>query len=479
MATGQPNLLLKEARENIGLTQPEIAERVGVDDATYYGWEHGNHIPYLRHRRKLAETLNMSMAEVNTLFGNEGSLSGTIKLKDASYESEAVNEYLQGNLGQRLLGIVDAGPYTDQRKAFTQITEQFDAMNTENLHYQMTRREAIRDLAVLPFAPPINLQKRDRVSSLHYDLFLKECGASLAAVDELRYSKNPDDLTFAFQCVSRYLVELKVIANSSSRYRQQALELAAHCAIRRKSLGWARTSRAANLLFAQDAVDLALESSNICLILSAHCHQAHEYLDNNQRKLALDTSLAARNLLERHEKQKGRLPAHIRGGTQSTLSNMQARNGLSFDTALKKAGEEDPGNEDPYRMLYTRVWVWMDQGATLYYAGKTAEALRAYEQLVDPDTLATREPFKETLTETWRIKTILGMAQASMKGTARDKGSAIRYWEEAIGGVKKLKHESLYDRALRAHDEMDLVFPDEQEVHNLLDHIRPAKGLAQ
>jgi len=34
----------------------------------------------------------------------------------------------------------------------------------------------------------------------------------------------------------------------------------------------------------------------------------------------------------------------------------------------------------------------MDQGKILYYAGKTVEALAAYEQLVDPETLAIREP---------------------------------------------------------------------------------------
>ena len=64
------------------------------------------------------------------------------------------------------------------------------------------------------------------------------------------------------------------------------------------------------------------------------------------------------------------------------------------------------------------------------------------------------------------------MALASMKGAARNKGNAMRYWEEAIEGAKRMKHKSLCGEALSAHDLMDAAFPDEQDVHNLLDHVR-------
>src|SRR5215469_9937513 len=253
---GQPNRELKRARENVGLTQDDIAKALRIGVKTYSGWECGDHIPYLRHRRELAPIFKMSIEQVNALFGdagpssdNDATPSGIIGLKDASYDSKWMKQSLEDDLGQRLLGIVDAGTYADQCKEFTLIIEQFDAMHTkDNEIYLMTRRQAVRNLAAFPFAPPINLKKRDRVAPSDYELFLKECGASLTACSELAKSSNPDDLTFAFQCVSRYLVELKVIGNSSSRYRQQALELAAVCAIGKKTLGWGRVSRAANLL---------------------------------------------------------------------------------------------------------------------------------------------------------------------------------------------------------------------------------------
>jgi hypothetical protein len=65
-----------------------------------------------------------------------------------------------------------------------------------------------------------------------------------------------------------------------------------------------------------------------------------------------------------------------------------------------------------------------------------------------------------------------------MKGAARNKGNAIRYWEEAIEGAKRMKHKSLCSEALAAHDLMDAAFPDEKEVRDLLDHVRDMdKGL--
>src|SRR5579859_3237322 len=242
---GQPNRELKQARLSVGLTQDDVAKALRIGVKTYSGWECGDHVPYLRHRRALAPIFKLSVKQVNALFGdgdfpssNDATPDATIELKEASEYREEQNEYLLGNLGSRLLGIVDAGTYDDQCQAFALIIEQFDAMNTENQNYDITRRQAITSLATFPFVPPLNLEKRERVASSHYELFLQECGASLTACEELARSSDPDDLDLAFRCVCRYLVELKVICNTSLRYRTQALELAAHYAILKSNLGW-------------------------------------------------------------------------------------------------------------------------------------------------------------------------------------------------------------------------------------------------
>src|SRR5262249_13512520 len=150
------------------------------------------------------------------------------------------------------------------------------------------------------------------------------------------------------RCACRYLRELKGICNSSLQYRQQALELAAHCALLKTSLGWDCCGDAATLLFAGDAVSLALESGNICLLLSAYSKRACAYLMEDQRALALTTARDARDVLEKH---KERLPINIRGGTYSNLAIMQARNKLNPDTALKKAIEQGPDDEGRYLLV--------------------------------------------------------------------------------------------------------------------------------
>src|SRR5579859_778576 len=238
MGPKQPNTKLKAVREAKSLSQAEVAKMVGVPTNTYQRWEAEGMMPQPEYRRKLCKVHNASLEELGLIPGKNDTPFVKIELKDVSEYREEQNEYLQSDLRSRLLSIVDAGTCDDQRKEFEQIMEQFDAMNTENQDYQMTRRQAVISLATFPFAPPINLEKRERVASSHYELFLKECGASLTACEELARSSDPDDLDLAFRCVCRYLVELKVICNTSLRYRTQALELAAHYAILKSNLGW-------------------------------------------------------------------------------------------------------------------------------------------------------------------------------------------------------------------------------------------------
>jgi transcriptional regulator with XRE-family HTH domain len=476
---GQANLLLKQARLNVGLTQDEIANELGIGIKTYSGWECGDHKPYPRHRRALAPIFKMSIEQVNALFGdvpsgNGGTPAGTIELKDASEYREEQNEYLQSDLALCLLSIVNAGNYDDLRKEFAQIIEQFDAMNTENQEYEITRRQALIGLATFPFVPPISLEKRERVASSHYELFLKECGASLSACEELADSSDAGDIWLAFRCVCRYLVELELISNTSLRYRTQALELAARCAILKANLGWDCKGNSSALIFAQDAIRISRDSGNICLQLSAQAKLAWAYLFDDERELALETAGESRNLLEKYKEQQ--FPICIRGGIWSTLSVMQARNGLDPDRAIKKASEQWPDNEVQFLMEFTGENMWKEQGDALYYFGETGDAMNAYTRVIDAETLDTIKPFQGTLTENLRLRVIEGMARASLEGEARNMGNAIRYWEEAIEGAKRMKSESKYRRVLAIYDAMKIAFPGEKQIHNLRDRFRSGKG---
>ncbi len=459
---GQVNEQLKQAREDAGLSKAAIAALIQVPEATYIEWECRGRIPRIDSRVSLAKALKMTLPELNKIvYGNEGSSSGTITKVDVPNK---IRGYIRRNFRLRLAGIVDAGSYAYQLEAFRQILEEFDAMN-EGLAYLETRRQVLIDLAALPFVAPLGLANRTALlPSSHYELFLKECGASLAACEELSYSSESDDLFFAFECVSRFLIELRAIADFSSKYRKQALELATHCAIQKALLGWDCVNVAGALAFALEAVDLATESGDICLQLSARSKLSWAYLYDHKRQRALRVAVEARDILRSH--QGKRLPACIIGGTYSTLAVMQARNKQPYDTSLKMSMDLDPGTQVLYGMEFTREIRPVEVGKAHFYAGKTDEAMKAYAEIMNLETLIPIRP----LPEDWRLLALLDMSRTVLYGPAKDMQDAIRYWTEAFEGAKKLKSEGLMNGALETHDQMKLAFPGEKEIEDLLDH---------
>ncbi|MBN7273694.1 helix-turn-helix domain-containing protein [Ligilactobacillus pobuzihii] len=48
-------LKLKMMRFNLGLTQREVAEKMGVTEASYNGWENGTRAPHAQNVKKLAD----------------------------------------------------------------------------------------------------------------------------------------------------------------------------------------------------------------------------------------------------------------------------------------------------------------------------------------------------------------------------------------------------------------------------------------
>jgi hypothetical protein len=219
---------------------------------------------------------------------------------------------------------------------------------------------------------------------------------------------------------------------------------------------------------------ISRDSGQTCLQLSASTKLAWAYLWGDERELALETASEARDLLEKHKEQ--RFPICIRGGIWSTLSIMQARNGIDSDRAIKKASEQWPDNETQFLLVFTGANMWTEQGDALCYSGATGEAMKAYTQVIDAKTLEATKPFQEILTGDLRLRIIEGMARASLEGDARNMGDALRYWVAAIEGAKKMKSESKYKRALTVYDDMKLAFPGEKQIHNLRDHFRRGKG---
>ena len=55
---------LQLALNKVGMTQTELAKRIGVERATVSNWINGNRTPTLGHLRKAAEVLGMTVTEI-------------------------------------------------------------------------------------------------------------------------------------------------------------------------------------------------------------------------------------------------------------------------------------------------------------------------------------------------------------------------------------------------------------------------------
>lgn len=56
-----PEITLKAARINAGLTQKELADRLGISNTTVNNWENGDTEPTLSQLRKLSELSGIPM----------------------------------------------------------------------------------------------------------------------------------------------------------------------------------------------------------------------------------------------------------------------------------------------------------------------------------------------------------------------------------------------------------------------------------
>ena len=59
---------LKDLRILMGLTQEEVATKIGVSCLTYRRWEYGSTVPNAKHIGKLADILNCTSDDIVNLF---------------------------------------------------------------------------------------------------------------------------------------------------------------------------------------------------------------------------------------------------------------------------------------------------------------------------------------------------------------------------------------------------------------------------
>lgn len=84
------NKNLKCARNRIGLSQKDVAERIGVAKSTYSLYESGNREPNVQTIKKIAYLLNVSADELLGL--NEEPTTMTVHFDGGEYSEEELNK---------------------------------------------------------------------------------------------------------------------------------------------------------------------------------------------------------------------------------------------------------------------------------------------------------------------------------------------------------------------------------------------------
>jgi transcriptional regulator with XRE-family HTH domain/tetratricopeptide (TPR) repeat protein len=462
------------ARESKHLSQSETAERVNVGLVTYQRWEAGKAKPQPQHMRQLYEVFGTMLDHLDVILAHEvlshenvsDTSPASLVIGNPSEETlivvpvEEIGEpqaFIAANMTTRLwfLAFMDHPTCNDKHGSIRQAIKEFDTMNTNNKNYQMTRREALCSLATLPMIT-LGLTVPGRtVPSTQYGNVLAHCTASLEACWELSKSSNASDLTLAFKSVSKYLSVLKSIVNNSSQYRKEAADLTARYGLLKTVLGWHCKGLADAIQYAKDAVVYSKETEDTSLQLSAYSKLSWAFLYDKKYILALKTAQEARFLLEQ-EQNRLSIPPCIRGGTYSTIALMQAKNGITPDSALGKATEIDPGDECYAFMEFTRSDLPRETGLIYCYQGNQEKAMEALEKIIDPATLSTK-----TKSERGRIDVINIMALSSLKAKDRDMEKTVHFWKATIEGVKALQSEWGFNEAVTTYELMEVAWPGE------------------
>lgn len=475
------------ARERKHLSQAEAAERANVGLVTYQRWELGKRRPQPQHMRHLCEIFDTLLefeeaANIQKQRRNLFPLTSTtgtslVEAPNDGYTDE-INELqiiLATNMTSRLwsLALMDHPTCHEKRAVIRQTIKEFDSMNTENKNYHITRREALCSLATLPLVTLGLTTPGNPVRATQYKSVLDHCAASFEACWELRMSKNASDLHLASTCATKYLATLKTIAQNSSQYRQESLDLAARYSMLKAFFARECSDFTDAVQCGKDAVVLSKETGDLTLQIIATQSLAWASFYAKNYTLALSAAQNAEALLLQYTRFSTMEPFYpsLQGMTYSTLALMQIKNRQSIDTSLGKAMALDPGdgeNGDSFTSFgFKRSTLLLDAGIIYCYQGDQTKAMQALEQRVDPDTLMPRI----TQSEIGRVETINFMTLSALKARDRDMEKAIHFWQAGIEGAKKLRSEQRFNEALANYELMEAIWSGEPRIASLHDQI--------
>lgn len=335
-------------------------------------------------------------------------------------------------------------------------------MNTGYPTYEINRREAICSLAALPMTI---LGQKPTLQTKHYDEMLMHCTAALEACWQLYRGSDPMGTQHAFECTCTYVPLLEAIAHTSNTHQKEALDLATRYALLQTLLGWNYRETVETVSYAQNAMKLSRETSNILLQISATTKLSWSYLQSRNHIRAWETMQEGEHLLKiyQRDKKKALLPSGIIGNFYSSHSLAQVSNGISPDRALGIATDSDPLSGHIAFIEFTESSQWLEAARICSAKGDPKQAMIWVGKRIDLETLTPRV----RQSERGRIQAtnILTRSLLQLKG---DMGKIIETWMVGIEGAKALKSEEIYRKAIANFELMQALYPGERAIMRLI-----------
>jgi transcriptional regulator with XRE-family HTH domain len=474
MADGKERKSLIAAREQLHLSQEEVAERLGVSKATVHRWEKKGDIPQPYHLRELCKLFEASARELG--FDEKYAVDGLhIDGLEEEIEEDVLVAFRKENSTSRLMSIVWNWSKRDTRYQMLQVAILME-LEDNSMDDEISRRDALRFLALVPVDMLGLSQVGAAFMGSHEDV-LTYCAAGVTACWYLRKGK---DLLFANQTVSKYIPTLKAAVQSAPAIqRKAAAALLAQCFLLKAPLAWNLTTTSDAIYYARQAEAFSVIAGSRLLQITALRTTAAALCYANQWEQALQAAEKAKYLLEQKEQSTPLQPAEepipqlVSSYVYAGLATYRAYDGRKEDAfhVLKKAHttffERSTDEKVP-------PWVDHNIGNLLINDGETRLHLGLYKEAINSlEEINTQYAQDTTISLTGRINSLLNqvMAEVSRDDQPRDMEWCIDRWKRGIEGAKTVQSQRHFNEAIQAYTAMRVAWPGEMRIKDLRDHI--------
>ena len=166
-----------------------------------------------------------------------GNINATTSQEETPIMTDIVRRAIFGNLGSQLTGLIDLWPkrdyhYEELQGEINKAIVDYNAIVAYDSTYELTRRQAVKDMALVPvqLVGGLTIIEAGKVQKTDTDILLKHCAAGITACWYLRRGK---ELLFTSDLTSLYISILRPMISSHSEAHRKAAARHRQCFTRK------------------------------------------------------------------------------------------------------------------------------------------------------------------------------------------------------------------------------------------------------